>query len=114
VSYQTDINNKYDIKNLAEKTGMSIKIIMHYFDKYAIEDDCADPLNYSSFGEEHVKMLKLIKEVNKSKYFSQPLASYYIQQIKTNSEYSRFPGDCEETLNKLGSLIREIKEIKQA
>ncbi len=114
MSYQTDINNKYDIKNLAEKTGMSIKIIMHYFDKYAIEDDCADPLNYSSFGEEHVKMLKLIKEVNKSKYFSQPLASYYIQQIKTNSEYSRFPGDCEETLNKLGSLIREIKEIKQA
>ncbi len=93
---------------------MSIKIIMHYFDKYEIDENCADPLNCDSFSEKHVKMLKLIKEVNKSRYFSQPLASYYIRQIKNGSQYTRFPDDCEETLERLCTLIKEIKEIKQA
>lgn len=112
VSYENKSNDNYNIKNLAEQTGMSVKIVKHYLDKYAIEEKCEDALNYGAFGEKHVKMLKLIKEVNKSKYFSQPLASHYIQQIKTNSEYTRFPRDCEETLNRLGSLIQEIKELK--
>ncbi|HBC73585.1 MAG: hypothetical protein A2008_04180 [Candidatus Wallbacteria bacterium GWC2_49_35] len=108
---ETKPNDNYSIKDLAGRTGMSVKIVRHYLDKYSLEENCADSLNYESFGEKHVKMLKLIKEVNKSRYFSQPLASYYIQQIKTNSQYARFPQDCEETLNKLGTLIREIKEI---
>lgn len=111
MSYEKIPNDNYNIKDLAGRTGMSVKIVRHYLDKYGLEEKCDDFLSYESFGEKHVKMLKLIKEVNKSKYFSQPLATYYIQQIKTNSQYSRFPADCEETLDRLGALIKEIREI---
>jgi len=56
-------------------------------------------------------MLKIIKEINKSKFFNQPLASYYIQQVKTDSYNLSFPDEGEETLRRVSSLIREIKEI---
>lgn len=101
----------YDIKKLAEKTEMSVKLVKHYLEKYQLEDSCENCLVFDSFSEKHVKMLKIIKEINKSKFFNQPLASYYIQQVKTDSYNLSFPDEGEETLRRVSSLIREIKEI---
>jgi len=89
---------------------MSVKLVRHYIGKYAI-DECADPLEYAGFGERHVKMLAIVKEINKSRYFSQPLATHFIQQIGTRSTPGELPADGAEVLDRVARLVREVKEL---
>ncbi len=106
--------NGYNIMNLAEKTGMSIKLVKHYMEKYEIEDASCDLLAYNSFSEKHVKMLSIIKEINKSKYFTPPLASFFIGQAKSSGFDESLPGDGAEVLRRVNGLNREIREIGEA
>lgn len=96
--------------DLAEKTGMSVKLVRHYICKYGFEAG-ADPLEYSSFGERHVKMLSIVKEINKSKYFSQPLATHFINQIGTGSLPGELPAEGAEVLSRVARLVQEVKEL---
>ena len=101
----------YNIANLAERTGMSVKLVKHYLEKYQIEPPDRDLLNFNSFGEKHIKILSIVKEINKSRYFSQPLASYYIEQIKNSNFSESLPGEGEIVLSRVAGLIREVKEL---
>jgi len=102
---------KYNIMDLAEKTGMSVKLVKHYIEKYQIEENNKDLLSFDSYTDKHLKMLTIVKEINKSKYFSQPLATHYIQQIKNNNYKHELPDDGAYVLNRVASLLQEVREL---
>ncbi|MEZ7892300.1 MAG: MerR family transcriptional regulator [Candidatus Wallbacteria bacterium] len=102
---------KYNIMDLAEKTGMSVKLVRYYLEKYQLEENSKDLLSFDSYTDKHIKMLTIVKEINKSKYFSQPLATHYIQQIKNNNYKQELPDDGVYVLNRVASLLQEVSEL---
>jgi len=97
--------------DLAEKTGMSVKLVRYYLEKYQLEENSKDLLSFDSYTDKHIKMLTIVKEINKSKYFSQPLATHYIQQIKNNNYKQELPDDGVYVLNRVASLLQEVSEL---
>lgn len=105
---------RYDIIGLADRAGMSIKLVRHYLEKYGIGAADGGTLDCDSYTERHVKMLTIIKEINKSKYFSQPLATYYVEAARENRDCAALPKEGETVIGRVNTLLREIRELSAA